>query len=387
MKKYIKFHSYSITEDEKRELMDTLDSGWITTGPKTEKFEERFAEYVKAKYAIGVSSGTAALHLSLLALGIGKGDEVITTPMTFVATVNAILYVGAHPVLADVEPDTLNIDPEQIKRKITNKTKAIIPVHYAGQPCRMNEIMRLAERHGLFVIEDAAHAIEAEYNGRKIGSIGDLTCFSFHPIKNITTGEGGMITTNDKKLFEKIKIYRWHGLDKEANRRYCPGQFVPYDMVCLGYKYNMTDIQASLGICQLKKIDSFWKKRKEYTELYDSFFKGQPDILTLPPPFKGNKNAYHLYPIRVKIKNLSLSRDKVINELHKENIGASVHFRCVHLLTFYKRYFNPPPKTFPNAEYASERLISLPLYPKLSEKEVSYVAKTVKHIVDKSQRK
>lgn len=387
MKKFIKFHSYWLTNDEKRELIDTLNSGWITTGPKTKKFEEQFADYVKAKYAIGVSSGTAALHLSLLALGIGKGDEVITTPITFVATVNAILYVGARPVLADVEPDTLNIDPEQIRKKISKKTKAIIPVHYAGQPCRMDEITRIAKENGLSIIEDAAHAIEAEANGRKIGSIGNLTCFSFHPIKNITTGEGGMITTNDRKLSERLRIFSWHGLDKEAWKKRSSGQFKYYDMMYLGYKYNMTDIQASLGIQQLEKIGAFWKKRKRYTEIYDSILKDEPNIITLPPLKKGNKNAYHLYPIRVKTENLKLSRDEIMTRMQKKNIGTSVHFQCVHLFRFYKKYFNYPLGAFPIAEYASERLISLPLYPKMTEDEVSYVAKVIKQIVNEAKRR
>lgn len=387
MRKYINFHSYSISRAEKRELIDTLDSGWITTGPKTKGFEEQFAEYVKAKYAVGVSSGTAALHLSLLALGIGKGDEVITTPLTFVATVNAILYVGARPVLVDVEPVTLNIGPEQIKKKITRKTKAIIPVHYAGQPCKMEEITKIANKNGLFIIEDAAHAIEAKSNGRKIGSISDLTCFSFHPIKNITTGEGGMITTNNKKLSDRLRIYSWHGLDKEAQNRYKNGQFKYYDMFYLGYKYNMTDIQASLGIHQLKKIDAFWERRKRYSEIYDSILKDEPNVITLPPPKKGDKNAYHLYPIRVKTENLTITRDEVINRIQKKNIGVSVHFQCVHLFSFYKKCLNYPLGSFPIAEYASERLISLPLYPKLTEGEVVYVAKTTKQIINKAQRR
>lgn len=387
MKKYISFHSYSISENEKRELLDTLDSGWITTGSKTKRFEDQFAKYVKAKYAIGVSSGTAALHLSLLALGIGKGDEVITTPLTFVATVNAIRYVGARPVFADVEPETLNINPQQIMKKINKKTKAIIPVHYAGQPCKMEEITKIANKNGLFIIEDAAHAIEAKSNGRKIGSISDLTCFSFHPIKNITTGEGGMITTNNKKLSDRLRIYSWHGLDKEAQNRYKKGQFKYYDMFYLGYKYNMTDIQASLGIHQLKKIDAFWGRRKRYSEIYDSILKGHPNILTLPSARKGDKNSYHLYPIRVKTENLTIARDEVINRIQKKNIGVSVHFQCVHLFSFYKKCLNYPLGSFPIAEYASERLISLPLYPKLTEEEVVYVAKTTKQIINKAQRR
>lgn len=387
MKKYIKFHSYSMSQDEKRELIDTIDSGWITTGPKVKKFEEQFAEYVGARYAVGVSSGTAALHLSLLALGIGKGDEVITTPMTFVATVNSILYVGARPVLVDVEPDTLNIDPEKIKKKINKHTKAILPVHYAGQPCRLDEIIKIAKKNRLFIIGDACHAVETEYNGKKVGSMGNLACFSFHPIKNMTTGEGGMVTTDNKGLSEKLRIYSWHGLDKEACKRGRRGKFKYYDMVYLGYKYNMTDIQASLGIHQLEKIDAFWKKRRRYSEIYDSILKGQPEIVILPPPESGNRNAHNLYPIRVKTENLSISRDEIIDRMDKKNIGVNVHFQCVHSLSFYKRYFNYRRGAFPVAEYASERLISLPLYPKLSEEEVVYVAKNINQIVNEARRR
>lgn len=384
IEKYINFNSYSVACDETKELLDTLDSGWITTGPKTKKFEEQFAEYVKAKYAVGVTSGTAALHLSLLSLGIGKGDEVITTPMTFVATVNAILYVGAYPVLADVEPHTLNIDPEQIKRKITKKTRAIIPVHYAGQPCKMGEIIKIAKKNGLFIIQDAAHAIEAEYEGKKIGSIGHLACFSFHPIKNITTGEGGMVTTNNSKLADKIRVLRLHGMDKGAWKRYEKSKFRHWDMKCLGYKYNMTDMQASLGIHQLKKIDMFWKIRKEYAERYNAGFKEEKNIILLPPPGK-NKNAYHLYPIRIKTENLKANRDSIIDMIQSRNIGLAVHFRAVHLSSFYKKYFGFKKGKFPNAEYASERLISLPLYPKMSKEEVDYVVENVKDILLQEQ--
>lgn len=385
IKKYIDFNSYLISEEEKRELIDTLDSGWLTTGPKTKKFEEQFAEYTKAKYAIGVSSGTAALHLSLLALGIGKGDEVITTPMTFVATVNAIIYTGARPVLVDIEADTLNIDSKKINKKITQRTKAIIPVHYAGQPCKMDEILDIAKDHNLFIIEDAAHAIEAEYRGRKIGSIGDLTCFSFHPIKNITTGEGGMVTTNNQKLANKIRSLRLHGMDKSAWKRYAKNKFRHWDMTCLGYKYNMTDIQASLGIHQLKKINDFWKKRKLYSERYDALFSSEKNIILLPPQ-RDNKNAFHLYPIRVKIENLKKNRNDIIDMIQAKNIGVSVHFRAVHLLSFYKKYFHPKYGEFANAECASSRLISLPLYPKMSQNEVDYVAKTVKDVLREVNR-
>ncbi len=386
MQRYINFNSYSISGDEKRELLDTLDSGWLTTGPKTKRFEEQFAAYVKARYAVGLSSGTAALHLALLALNIGKGDEVITTPMTFVATVNAILYVGARPVLVDIKEDSLNIDPEKIKKAVSKKTKAIIPVHYAGQPCDMDEIMAIARKHRLSVIEDAAHAIETEYKDRKMGSIGDITCFSFHPIKNITTGEGGMITTNNARVADKIRILRLHGMDKNAWKRYARNGFRHWDMLYLGYKYNMTDIQASFGIHQLKKIGDFWSKRKEYSERYDEAFRHEKNLILLPPQGK-NKNAFHLYPIRVKTENLRLNRDNIIDLIQSSNIGVGVHFRAVHLLSFYKKYFNFKRRLFPKAEYASDRLISLPLYPKMLLKDIDYVSSIIKGIICDLARK
>lgn len=385
MRDYINFNSYSFSEEEKRELIDTLDSGWLTTGPKTKRFEEDFARYVKAGHAVGVTSGTAALHLALLALGIGPGDEVITTPMSFVATVNAIIYAQACPVLADVEPDTLNIDPVQIRKKVTKKTKAILPVHYAGQPCKMDEILAIAGEHKLFVVEDAAHAIETESHGRKIGSIGDLTCFSFHPIKNMTTGEGGMVATNDAALADKIRILRLHGMDKTAWRRYEKGRFRHWDVEYLGYKYNMTDIQAALGIQQLKKIDNFWKIRQDYCGLYDELFNGEKNIIILPPADKKNKNAYHLYPVRIKTENLTLTRDEIIDAIQAKNIGLGVHYRAIHLLSYYKKYFNTDYGAFPNAEYAGDRLISLPLYPKMSREDIGCVAGAVKEVVHNAQ--
>jgi len=384
MRPYLNFNSYSFSEEEKRELIDTLDSGWITTGPRTKRFEEDFAAYVGSAFAVGVTSGTAALHLAMLALGIGSGDEVITTPMTFVSTLNAVLYASARPVLADIEPDTLNIDPAEIRKKITSRTKAIVPVHYAGQPCRMDEISSIAREHKLFIIEDACHAIETVFKGRKIGSFSDAACFSFHPIKNITTGEGGMVTTSDQAVADKARVLRLHGMDKTAWRRYEKGQFRHWDMEMLGFKYNMTDIQAALGIQQLKKIDLFRAKRKEYSDRYDKHFTGTDEIAILPPESEGNRNAYHLYPILVKTEKLKLTRDEIIDAIQAANIGVGVHFRAAHLLAYYKKYFTSARLKLPNAEYASERLISLPLYPKMSVDDVDYVADTVKSILKKA---
>lgn len=384
MRPYLNFNSYSFSEEEKRELIDTLDSGWITTGPRTKRFEEDFAAYVGSAFAVGVTSGTAALHLAMLALGIGSGDEVITTPMTFVSTLNAVLYASARPVLADIEPDTLNIDPAEIRKKITSRTKAIVPVHYAGQPCRMDEISAIAKEHGIHIIEDAAHAIETEFQGRKTGQFSDTACFSFHPIKNMTTGEGGIVTTNDEALADKIRVMRLHGMDKTAWRRYEKGQFRHWDMEYLGFKYNMTDIQAALGIQQLKKIDVFWSKRREYAARYDDHFSGFEEIRVLPPQAPGNRNAYHLYPIVVMTERLNITRDEIIDAIQAANIGVGVHFRAAHTLAFYKRYFAGADLGLKNAEYASERLISLPLYPKMTLDDVDYVAITVKDIIKRA---
>lgn len=377
---YLHFHRPWLGPEEEEEIIATLRSGWLTTGSRTKRFEQEFARFAQAKYAVAVTSCTAAMHLALTALGIGPGDEVITTPMTFASTANVIVHRGAFPVFVDVEPSTLNIDPNRIEERVTAKTRAIMPVHFAGRPCEMNEIMRIARRHKLAVIEDAAHALESEYEGRKIGSIGDATAFSFYATKNITTGEGGMVTTNRRTLAEKMQVLSLHGLSKDAWKRYSASGFAHYDVIYPGYKYNMFDIQAALGLCQLAKIDAFWKLRQNYTEIYDQAFQEVPEIITLNKD--GNiKHAYHLYVILVKTEELTVSRDFILKEIQAKGIGVGVHFRALHLHPFYRNTFGFRRGQFPVAEYASDRVISLPLYPKMEERDVDRVINTVKKII------
>jgi len=378
---FLPFNRPLLGQEEIEEVVDTLNSDWLTTGPKTHLFEEEFAKYIGCKYAVAVNSCTAALHISLTALGIGKGDEVITTPYTFVSTVNVILQRGAMPVLVDIKPDTFNINPDLIREKINDKTKAIIPVHFGGQPCEMGEIMKIAKDNNLLVIEDAAHAISAEYEDRKIGTIGDATSFSFYPTKNMTTGEGGMVTTNDEKLRERLKIWGLHGISKDAWRRYSAEGSWYYEVVCPGYKYNMTDIQASLGLHQLEKLNRFQKRREEIAKVYDEAFSDLEEIET--PFVKSNiKPAWHLYVIKIVSEKLKINRNQFIEALKAENIGTSVHFIPVHLHPYYRDTYGFKRGDFPNAEYAFERVISLPLFPKMNDEDVKDVIEAVRKIIE-----
>ncbi len=378
---FLPFARPLIGQEDIEEVVDTLNSDWLTTGPKTHLFEEEFAKYIGCKYAVAVNSCTAALHISLAALGIGKGDEVITTPYTFISTVNVILQQGAIPVFVDIKPDTFNINPDLIREKINDKTKAIMPVHFAGQPCEMEKIMKIAKDNNLLVIEDAAHAISAEYEGRKIGTIGDATSFSFYPTKNMTTGEGGMVTTNDEKLRERLKVWGLHGISKDAWKRYSAEGSWYYEVVCPGYKYNMTDIQASLGLHQLEKLNNFQKKRENIVKAYNEAFKDMKEI-TIPFVKNNIKHAWHLYVIKIVSEKLKINRNQFIEALKAENIGTSVHFIPAHLQPYYRDTFGFKKGDFPNAEYAFERVISLPLFPKMSDKDVKDVINSVKKIVE-----
>lgn len=367
-------------KEEEEEVLDTLRSGWITTGPKTHKFEELIKEYAGCRYAVALNSCTAALFLALESLGIGDGDEVITSPVTFAATANVIIHRGAKPVFADIEPDTLNINPDEIRKKITGRTKAIMPVHMAGQPCKMDEIRSIASEHGLFVIEDAAHAIGAEYKGRRIGAGSTAACFSFYPIKNLTTIEGGILATDNEDLAEKARLMSLHGLSKGAWQRYSPSGDIHWDVLYPGYKYNMTDVQASLGIHQIKKLDNFLEKRRSYANIYkDAFFEHKE--LSLPSTIDGVRHAHHLFIVMLELDRVGLSRDEFVRALRAENIGTGIHFRSLHLHTYYKEAFGFKPSDFPVAADISERILSLPLYPKMSEADVKNVAGGVKKII------
>ena len=379
---FLHFHRPWLGKEEESEVLETLRSGWLTTGPRTHEFEHRFAEYIGCKHAIGLNSCTAGLHLGLVALGIGAGDEVITTPMTFAATSNVIVHQGAKPVFVDVEPESLNINTRLIENHISDRTKAILPVHLFGCPCEMETILGVARKHQLAVIEDAAHAIETEVGGKKVGTLGDVTAFSFYATKNITTGEGGMLTTNRDDLAEKIRVLSLHGITADAWERHGEEEFVHWDVVVPGYKYNMFDIQAALGIHQLKRIEGFWRKRKRLVEIYDHALKELPEIQLLTSK-KGDKPAYHLYVIMVKTEKLTTDRDALLQELRRASIGAGVHFRSLHLTSFYSKNFGFKRGDFPNAEYASDRVVSLPLYPKMEEKDVHRVVQVLKSILQR----
>ncbi|MBT3605774.1 MAG: DegT/DnrJ/EryC1/StrS family aminotransferase [Candidatus Latescibacteria bacterium] len=376
---FLVFGRPQIEEDEIAEVVATLRSGWIGTGPKTTAFEEAFRTLIGAKYAISVGSCTAALHLSMLVSGIKPGDEVITTPMTFCATANAITHVGAKPIFVDINPKTLNIDPDQIECAITDKTRAIIPVHFAGRPCDMQKLTALAKKHNLMLIEDAAHAIESDTPQGKIGTIGDLTCFSFYVTKNITTAEGGMITTNNAEWAEKLKIYALHGLSHDAWKRYSDSGFKHYEVQFPGFKYNMTDLQASLGLHQIKRVDKNLKRRESIWRRYDEAFQNLP--IKIPAPTSANTiHARHLYTILIDVKETKLERDAFQHELFKRNIGTGIHYTSVHLQPYYRDVLNYQPGQFPAAEYISDRTLSLPLGPSMNDQDVEDVIEAVHDI-------
>ena len=382
---FLPFSLPSIGKEEEKEVIDTLYSGWLTRGPKTARLESMFKNYVGCKHAICVSSCTAALHLSLAALGIKKGDEVITSPITWPATANVIVHTGAAPVFVDVDRETLNIDPLKIEEKITKRTKAIIPVHMAGQPCDMGKIQRLAKKYKLHVIEDAAHAIGASYKRKKIGTISDFTCFSFYPIKNMTTAEGGLVVTNNPDWAEKIRVYSLHGVSNDAWKRYDKSFKGVSEVVYPGFKYNMSDLQASLGLHQLPKLDGFINDRKMIAQQYDEAFRDVKEI-SIPKPLRSIGHAHHLYIIILDIENLKVSRDEFMDALKKENVGVGLHFRSLHIQPYYKNTFKLRDSGLPDALYLSERILSLPMYPKMSQYDVDTVVKAVKKLIDYYKR-
>lgn len=378
---FLPFAVPSIGEEEIKEVVDTLKSGWLTTGPKTKKFEEDIKNYLGCKNAIALSSCTAALHLSLIALGIKEGDEVITSPVTFPSTANVIIHQGATPVFVDIKRDTLNIDPSKIEEKITKKTKAIITVDLAGQPCDYDEIKKIAKRHNLPIVEDAAHAIGAEYHGKKIGTINNSTCFSFYTIKNLTTGEGGLLATDDDKLAETAQTYSLHGMSKNAWQRYSAKGTPYWETVAPGYKYNMNDIQAAIGIHQLRKLDGFIEKRAKYSKFYKDAFS-KTDGIIMCNSIENIKHASHLFIILLDIDKLSISRDEFIGLMKKENIGTGIHFTSLHTHKYYKERFKFAKENFPNAAYVSDRIVSLPLYPKMAANDLLDVVNATKKIVN-----
>jgi dTDP-4-amino-4,6-dideoxygalactose transaminase len=383
-RRFLPFALPDIGDAEIEEVVQALRSGWITTGPRTKEFERRFGEYVGAKHSIAVNSCTGALHISLAALGVGPGDEVITSPLTFCSTANVIVHLGATPVFADIGAD-LDIDPAEIERHITSRTKAILPVHYSGQPCRMEEILACATAHGLHVVEDAAHAVGAQYRGRMVGTIGEATAFSFYAIKNMTTAEGGMITTEDDDLADRMRLFSLHGISKDAWKRYTSEGSWYYEVVFAGYKYNMTDIQAALGLHQLARLEEFLDARQRIVALYDDAFGQMPEIQT-PMTRNDVRHAWHLYVIQLELDRLTIDRAGFIEALRAENIGTSVHFIPVHLHPFYGERFGFRRGDYPHAEHAYDRILSLPLYPKMTKADARDVIVAVKRIVDRYRK-
>jgi dTDP-4-amino-4,6-dideoxygalactose transaminase len=378
---YIVFGSPIIGEDEIDAVVRTLRTSWIGTGPRVQDFERRIGAYTQARHAVAVGSGTAALHLSMLAAGLGPGDEVITTPLTFAATAAAILHAGAQPVFVDVERDTMNIDPARVEAAVTPRTRAIVPVHLAGRPCNLDRIAEIARAAGgLLVIEDAAHALEAVYHGRKVGSISPLTCFSFYVTKNITTGEGGVVACQDEAIANRIKVLALHGLDADAWKRFGDEGYRHYEVVAPGFKYNMTDIQASIGLAQLPRVSAWLARREEIWAHYDEAFAGLP-LLTPPPPEPDTVHARHLYTPLLDLDSARISRDELTARLHARGIGTGVHYRSLHLHEYYRRRFGFEADRFGNARWISERTFSLPLSAKLGDSEVSRIVEAVTEIL------
>lgn len=379
MQKYIPYGRQWIEEDDIEAVVEVLRGDYLTTGPKIKEFEEKLAKYTGAKYAVAVSNGTAALHSACFAAGIKEGDEVITTPLTFAASANCVLYMGAKPVFADIDPKTYNIDPKDLKSKITCKTKAIIPVHFTGQPCAMDEILAIAEEYKLTVIEDGAHALGAEYKERKVGSMADMTTFSFHPVKHITTGEGGAITTNSESLYRKLVLFRAHGITRDKDELLATEGPWYYEQQYLGYNYKITDIQAALGISQLNKLDRFLALRKEYAAQYSEAFR-EMDTMDIPFQQEFTASSWHLYIIKLKLENIDCSRNQIFEELQSRNIGVNVHYIPVYYHPYYRK-LGYKKGLCPLTEELYERMITLPLFPKMEREDVQYIISNVKEVL------
>jgi dTDP-4-amino-4,6-dideoxygalactose transaminase len=377
---FLPYNLPDISDAEVDAVVETMRSGWLAPGPRVRAFEADFAAWCGAKHAVAVDSATAGMHLALVALGIGPGDEVITTPMTFAATVNVIIHAGATPVLADICIDDYCIDPAAVERAITPRTKAIMPVHHGGSACRMDEILAAARRHGLRIVEDAAHALGTRIAGRAVGTFGDATVFSFYPTKNITSGRGGMLTTDDDALAERCRLLALHGMSDDAWDRYSDRGSWAYRVLAAGYNYAMSDIQAALGHAQFQRLDAFQHQRTRLARRYTERFAGMPELV-LPAERDGTTHAWHLYVVRLRPERLTLSRDTFIQELRRRGIGTSVHFIPIHHHPYYRETFGWAPGDFPVADEAFATMISLPLYTRMTETEVDRVATAVEEIV------
>lgn len=378
--RFLVFGAPAIEEVDIEEVIDTLRSGWIGTGPKTKQFEDDFRAYKGASNAIAVNSCTAALHLSLLASDIGPGDEVITSPLTFCATVNTIIHTGATPVLADVDPVTMNIDPAEVERRITPRTRAIMPIHLTGRACDMGALMDIARRHNLMVIEDCAHAIETEWQGQKAGTIGDYGCFSFYVTKNIITGEGGMVIAADDQRAARARVLSLHGMDRDAWKRFSSSGYRHYEVVAPGYKYNMMDLQAALGLQQLKRVEPYWQRRAAIWAQYNAAFAGLP--ATTPAPVEaGSRHAYHLYTLLIDEARAGISRDDFLEAITAHNIGVGVHYLSMPEHAYYRERYGWQPEDYPHAMRIGRQTISLPLSARLTDADVADVIQAVRLVL------
>jgi dTDP-4-amino-4,6-dideoxygalactose transaminase len=382
---FLPFHVPLIEPEDIRAVSEVLRSGWITTGPKVREFQEAFAGYLGASHAVAVNSGTSALHLALKAAGVGPGDEVVLPAMTFAATAEVVIYAGAEPVLVDSLPGAMNLDVNQVERAITPRTKAIIPVHFGGHPCDMDRLLAIARNRRIAVIEDAAHALPARYRGRAVGTLGEITCFSFYATKSITTGEGGMVTTENESYAERMRMLSLHGMSKDAWNRYDARGSWRYDILEAGYKYNLTDLQAALGLSQLRKCDAMWRRRAEIAAKYSRALASL-DAFQAPCASPHVQHAWHLYVILVDDAVLRIGRDQVIEELRQRGIGTSVHFIPLHLHSYYQKEWGYQRGDFPVAERYFERCISLPIYPRMKDEDVDRVVECLAGIAAKFRR-
>ena len=385
---FLVFGKPRIEEEDIAEVVATLRSGWIGMGPRTIQFERDFAAYTGAKHAIAVNSCTAALHLGLIAAGIGPGDEVITTPLTFAATANVIEHVGARPIFADIDRRTQNLDPARVAEKITPRTKMIVPVHMLGRAADMDPLLALAAEHNLKIMEDAAHAVETVYRGRHAGTIGHFAAFSFYANKNVTTGEGGMLTTDDDDAAEHIRRLRLHGISKDACKRYSSEGFTPYEQVEPGYKYNMLDLTAALGLGQLRRVEENWRIRARLVSLYNEGLSEVPE-LTIPalePLQPGDRHSWHLYTIALDLEGLTIGREAFIDALQARNIGSGIHYTALHMQGYYREHYGYQRGDLPNAEWVSDRTVSLPLSPAMTNEDVEDVIAAVTDIIATHRR-
>lgn len=377
---FLPFAKPDLRDEEIDEVVSVLKSGWLTTGPRVQRFEAALKDYLGAPHVLAVSSATAGLHLALLALGLQDGDEVITTPLTFAATLNTIVLAGGRPVLVDVDPATFNIDADRVAAAVTTRTKAVVPVHFAGLPVDLDPLYALADKHGLRIVEDCAHAIHSEYKGRRLGSFGDTQVFSFHPNKNMTTGEGGVIATRDAALAKTAAVLRFHGIDRDAFNRFSKAGSQIYDVIAPGFKYNMMDIQAAIGLHQLKRLDGFIEARRKLAERYDQLFADWNSLTRPRPALFAHRHAWHLYTVLIEEKACGIDRDGFIGAMKERNVGTGLHYTAAHLFTYYRDRYGYKPGDFPHAERIGAGIVSLPLFPTMTTAEQDRVVAAMRDV-------